>query len=254
MTDCSWPPASPIGTGLAPPPEGWVEVFAFALDPPEERLASLRDTLAAEERERAAKFVFAVHRSAFEACRGTVREILGAQLALPPTEVRFQYGPKGKPALLLDDAPLVFSVAHSGDLGLLAITGASPRERVLGVDVERVRPLDDAVAIAERFFSLAERAALRTLQPPALEAAFFTAWTRKEAFIKALGEGLSHPLADFDVTLLPDEPARLLRVAGDDDAPARWRLIALDPAPGYAAALAATEPIDNVACWSWPPS
>jgi len=249
MTGCPWPPAPVSSLSGAPPPAGRVDVFAFALDPPEERLAALRDTLAADERERAARYRFDVHRRAFEACRSVVREILGRYLALAPAAVRFQYGPQGKPALPPDDGPLVFSVSHSGELGLCAVA----REGALGVDLERVRSLDDALAIAERFFSPAERDALRTLQPPALATAFFTAWTRKEAFIKALGEGLSYPLADFDVTLLPEEPARLLRVAGDEKAPARWRLTALDPAPGYVAALAAAEPVDAVACWSWPP-
>lgn len=261
MIDCPWPAAPPIPTvaaapsagspliGATPPPRGRIDVFAFALDPPEERLAALRATLAADERERAAKFRFDVHRRAFEACRGVVREILGAHLGLAPAKVQFSYGPKGKPSLLPDSTPLVFSVSHSAALGLCAVA----REGALGVDVERLRPLDDALAIAERFFSSAERAALRTLAPPALETAFFAAWTRKEAFIKALGEGLSHPLADFDVTLLPDEPAQLLRVAGVDDAPSRWRLVALDPARGYVAALAAAEPVEAIECWTWPP-
>lgn len=248
MIGGAWPPAPVSSLSGAQPPAGRVDVFAFALDPPEERLAALRDALAADERERAARYRFDVHRRAFEACRGAVREILGAHLTLPATAVRFQYGPQGRPALLHEGARLDFSVSHSGELGVCAVS----RERTVGIDVERVRPLDDALAIAERFFSPAERAALRTLQPPALETGFFTAWTRKEAFVKALGEGLSYPLADFDVTLLPDEPARLLRVAGDERAPARWRLAALDPAPGYVAALAASEPIDAVACWSWP--
>ncbi len=243
-----WPPAPVSSLSGAPPPAGRIDVFALPLDPAEERLAGLRATLAADERERAARYHFDVHRRAFEACRGAVREILGCYLALAPAAVRFQYGPQGKPALLPDDAPLVFSVSHSGELGLCAVA----RGGALGVDLERVRPLDDALAIAERFFSPAERAALRPLRPPALETAFFAAWTRKEAFIKALGEGLSYPLADFDVTLLPEEPVRLLRVAGDEEAPARWRLTALDRAPGYAAALAAAEPIDAVECWSWP--
>ena len=251
MIDCAWPPAPVAGTAAAPP-DGRVDVFAFALDPPAGRLDALRKTLAADERERAARYRFAAHRRAFEACRGAVREVLGAYIGLPAAAVRFQYRPQGKPALLPDDAPLVFSVAHSGELGLLAIASTRAGQGALGVDVERVRPLDDALAIAERFFSPAECAALRTLAPPALEAAFFAAWTRKEAFIKALGEGLSYPLADFAVTLLPEEPARLLRVAGDDQARARWRLAALDPAPGYVAALAAIEPVDAIACWSWP--
>ncbi|HEV8241005.1 MAG TPA: 4'-phosphopantetheinyl transferase superfamily protein [Thermoanaerobaculia bacterium] len=242
-------PAARSTAAPAPLREGHVDVFAFALNPPDERLAALRAALAAEEHERAAGFRFDAHRRAFESCRGAVREILAAHLGCAPAAVRFQYGEHGKPALLADDAPLVFSVSHSSELGLCAIS----RRGALGVDVEFLRPLPDALAIAERFFSTAERDSLRTLQPPALEAAFFAAWTRKEAFIKALGEGLSHPLADFDVTLLPGEPARLLRVAGDDEAPARWRLAALDPAPGYFAALAAAEPVNAVACWSWPP-
>ena len=98
MIDGAWPPAPVSSLSGAPPPPGRVDVFAFALDPSEERRAALCDTLAADERERAARYRFAVHRRAFEACRGAVREILGRYLALTPAAVSFQYGPQGKPA------------------------------------------------------------------------------------------------------------------------------------------------------------
>jgi 4'-phosphopantetheinyl transferase len=110
--------------------------------------------------------------------------------------------------------------------------------REVGVDIEQIRALDDAASIAGRFFSAAENRAWLAVPDEQKPAAFFNAWTRKEAFIKAVGDGLSYPLDRFDVSLAPGEPARLLRVAGEPEATSRWRIEALEPAPGYAAAVA----------------
>jgi 4'-phosphopantetheinyl transferase len=166
--------------------------------------------------------------------------LLGAYLGVPPSIVGFVYGPQDKPALAppLDASGLQFNVSHSGEVALYAV-GLHQR---IGVDIEQARPLDDLAALAERNFSAAERRALFTLPPEQRPLAFFTCWARKEAFIKALGEGLSHPLDTFTVTLAPGQPARFVEIGGEAGAAERWTLAALDVPAGYHAALAAEGP------------
>jgi 4'-phosphopantetheinyl transferase len=149
--------------------------------------------------------------------------------------MRFAYGPKGKPDLAPGSAVggIRFNVAHAGGLALVAVT----RGREVGVDLEQVRDVD-VEGIAERFFSAREVAALRRL-PPAIRAeAFFRCWTRKEAYVKATGDGLSAGLEQFDVSLLPGDPAAMLAHRGDPSEVGRWSLRDLAPAPGYVGALA----------------
>jgi 4'-phosphopantetheinyl transferase len=163
-----------------------------------------------------------------------LRRLLGGFLGLEPERVELRYGPHGKPCV----EGLRFNLAHSHELALYAFS----RGRELGVDLERIRPLRDAAAIAERYFSAEENAVLRSLPEIQRHEAFFRCWTRKEAYLKALGDGLARPLDSFDVTLAPGEPARLLRVQGAPDEAARWSLLHLDPAPGFVGALAAEGP------------
>lgn len=245
MTATAWPPWPEAGPPAAL--QRQVDVFAFPLDPATPRLSALATSLSADERERAARYRFANDRRAFVACRGTVREILGRHLAIPAAAVRFRYGPNGKPVFEPGEQELAFNVSHSGELGLCAVA----RGGVVGVDVERVRELPDAL-IAARFFSPVEHAALSALDAEIQATAFFAAWTRKEAFLKALGEGVSYPLDRFEVSLGPAEPAELRRVDGDAGPAHRWCLFALDPAPGYAAALVAESPVSALGRWTWP--
>jgi 4'-phosphopantetheinyl transferase len=192
--------------------------------------------LSADEAQRAARYGFARDRRRFVVARATLRILLGRYLNLEPGRVRFCYGTHGKPALdaLQCEGDLRFSLAHSEDLALYAI--ASGRE--VGVDLEWVRPLADLRQIAETFFSARERAALFELEPAHRPEAFYACWTRKEAYLKARGEGLALPLDQFDVSLAPGEPARLLGVRGDPRERQRWSLHALAPAAGCVAALA----------------
>jgi 4'-phosphopantetheinyl transferase len=195
--------------------------------------ALLREPLSTDERERGRRFHFERDRRRFVTARGLLRRLLGHYLGLDPSRLRFGYGPRGKPFLAGEDE-LRFNVSHSGGLALLAFA----RGREVGVDVERERPVPEAEDIARRYFSAWEERELRLLTEGERRAAFFRCWTRKEAFIKATGDGLSRPLDAFDVTLAPGEPARLVRVEGEPEAAFRFWLEDVSPAPGFAGALA----------------
>lgn len=223
-----------------------VHVWCVPLDPPEEEVRRCAALLSPDEQARAARFRFEKHRREFTVGRGMLRTLLGRYLDADPRRLEFGYGPHGKPVLA--SGGLRFNLSHSGSLALYAVA----RERELGVDIEEHRPLDDAEQIAERFFSRAENEAFRALPPELRNEAFFLCWTRKEAYIKAIGEGLSLPLHEFDVSLAPGEPARLLG-ARDAAQALRWTLRGLDPAPGYAAAIVVEGSGWELACWRWGP-
>ena len=223
-----------------------MHVWCASLDLGIDRLAVLQATLAPEEWARAGRFQCEAHRRRFVAGRGLLRRLLGTHLGVAPAEVRFSYAGAGKPALV--DAPeLEFNLSHAQDLALYAVS----RGRALGVDLERVRPEIRHERIASRFLSAREQADLADL--PAAERlwAFYDCWTRKEAYLKARGDGLALGLGRFSVSLRPGEPAALLEAAEGPQECARWRLEALDPAPGYAAAVCAAGQDWTVRCWRW---
>jgi 4'-phosphopantetheinyl transferase len=200
-------------------------------------IEAFRRLLSPDELERAGRFRFDADCDDFIVSRGTLRTLLGAYLDLPPQELRFTYSQYGRPILMVGSAAngLDFNVSHSGGMMLLAFA----RGRRIGIDVERVRRDFATTEIAERFFSLAERAALRQLSQEQRHEAFFLCWTRKEAFIKALGEGLSHPLDQFDVSLAPGQPAVLLATRPDAREASRWLFWNVQVPGDYAATLAA---------------
>jgi len=163
--------------------------------------------------------------------------------------LRFSYSPYGKPSLAeeFNVGALCFNLSHADGLALYAVTCG----RQLGVDIERVRAdLVDA-QVAEQFFSPQEVAALRALSGNIQPQAFFNCWTRKEAYIKARGEGLSLPLDQFDVSLAPGEPAALLRTGGEPREVTRWSLKELSPGGDYVAALAVEGHGWRLRCWQW---
>jgi len=192
-------------------------------------IAAFAATLSADERDRAARFYFERDRRRYIVARGALRTILGECLGVDAAAVEFQYGAHGKPSLAAD---LAFNVSHSGELALIACS----RRGEIGVDIEEIRLLTDADLVASQFFSPREVARLRALPLGMRNEAFFRCWTRKEAYVKALGEGLSRPLATFDVTFTAGEPA-MLTVDHDEQETKRWSLTALDTPRGYAAAL-----------------
>lgn len=213
--------------------EGDVCVWAVDLDLSDDQVAVLHDLLSPDERERASRFAFPHLRRRFTSCRGALRVLLGSRLGLDPSRLQFEYGPYGKPSLAAGDAATTFNVSHAGDRAVIV----TARQRRVGIDIERMTPLADQAALVATVFTEAERRALAALPPGDRAAGFYAGWTRKEAFVKALGLGLAQPLTECDVTVVPAEPARLLRHEGDAAAPARWAMWALRVGEGYAAAL-----------------
>ena len=241
----SWyPPPVPLTLG-----NNEVHVWCASLDLPASQVQSLQNTLVIEELRRAERYYFQKDRKHFIVARGVLRDILGRYLKIEPGQLRFCHNPYGKPGLAGETGgeTLCFNVSHSHGLALYAIT----RDRAVGVDVEFIRPDLATEDIAERFFSPREVAVLRTLPANIQPEAFFNCWTRKEAYIKAKGKGLSIPLDQFDVSLAPGEPATLLSVNGESKEASRWSLQELDVGSGYAAALAAEGHDWQLKCWQW---
>lgn len=193
--------------------------------------------LSADELARASSFAFDLHRNRYLAGRLALRGLLGRYLNMAPSAVRFDYSSYGKPEL--PGEALRFNVAHSDDLAVIAVTEQDDR---LGVDVEHVRELEDIDGVARTVFSQRELEVFHALPDASKSRAFFNCWTRKEAFVKAVGEGLSHPLDVFDVTLRPGEQARLVRLEGSTARAARWSMFDLNPMDGWVGAVAVERP------------
>lgn len=201
------------------------------------------------ERERAARFVCDTHRRTFIITHALVRLYLGYIRHVAPEAVRFAIGSHGKPRLEVD-ADLRFSLSHSGERAVLAV---SPNREV-GVDVEQERTID-ALELARHYFSPREYAALASLPAREVNPAFFRCWTRKESFLKALGLGLSYPIEACEVGIAPSP---ICHVSHDTVAAERtWSTVSLDAAPGYAAALTAegvgwtVDAVAGEAPWRW---
>lgn len=195
------------------------------------RLTRMRTILNAEEIARADRFYMDVHRNRFIAARAMLRDLLAGYLGQPPEAIRFAYNEWGKPSLAPGFAALDlrFNLSHSQDLAMYAFV----LERDVGVDLEVIRAETANERVAESFFSRREVETLRALPREDQAEAFFNCWTRKEAYVKARGQGLSIELASFDVSLVPGEEAKLLR--GDD---VDWSLASFNPEHGCVAAMA----------------
>ena len=203
--------------------------------------------LSHDERERAERFYHERDAHAYVVSHGMLRRILARYDERPPSALSFIEGPKGKPALVstAHSRSLEFNLSHSGDLALVAVTRRGP----VGVDVEQWDRAVEHLALAEHFFSPVERDALRSLAHDLDQRTegFFNAWTRKEAYLKATGHGITRGLHHFDVSLSPTEPAALLADRLDPLAVQRWRVVALAAGDGYAAAVVVANDIDEIA-------
>lgn len=245
MSETLWAPP-PAELALEP---GRVHVWRAGLEPAPDVLRRLEATLSDDERARAARFVFPQHRVRYAAGRGILRELLGRYLGRDPRSLRFRYTPHGKPEL---DEPVTsgsvrFNLSNCEAMALVAFV----QGREVGVDVEELRPMPDGISIAERFFSAPENEVFRSLAAEVRDRAFFNCWTRKEAYIKAVGEGLSMPLDRFDVAFAPGEPAALLATRPDPAEVERWTLREVDPGPGWIGALMVEGRDWTVECWDW---
>lgn len=236
----SWPPPpdrSSLGTND-------VHIWRASLEQSPATVENLRQLLSADEQSRADRFHFEKDRKHFTTARGYLRKLLGRYLEIAPAEIRFSYTEYGKPSLAPElDQRLKFNVAHSGGLSLYAFTAIGE----IGIDLEHIRPEFTVDDIARRYFSAAEVDSLDQLPLAARHQAFFDCWTRKEAFIKAKGLGLSLGLNQFDVTVRPDQPAALLRTGWDLTEASRWSLASIAVGEDFAAAVA-------VAAHDWQPS
>jgi len=193
----------------------------------------LRSILSVQEHDRLARFRSEHLRTAYAIRRGVLRCILGRYLGIDPRSVKFTTGLTGKPRLERE-LDLEFSVASSEEFALLAVTRSCP----LGVDIERIRSFEEMEDTIDSQFSTMEAIEMRSLDPVDREMAFFSCWTRKEAYLKAIGEGLLASMKDFQVTVLPGSPAKIVTIGGAAEPAEAWTLHDLELLPQYACALA----------------
>jgi 4'-phosphopantetheinyl transferase len=219
-----------------------LHVVCFRLDQPVKGALSLLDE---NERARAARFIFERDRSRFIAAHAWVRITLAGYLGLDPASLRFATGPHGKPHLVGTPIDLRYNLSHAGDRALLAVALGHD----VGVDVERERAID-VPGLSQRFFAPSESEAIRALPEAEQLQAFLRCWTRKEAFIKARGDGLAFPLGGFEVSLADAvSPQTLTACTADPGALLRWRVAGLPAESGYTAAVA--HEIENVRLLQW---
>jgi 4'-phosphopantetheinyl transferase len=218
-----------------------VHIWRIDLDRPEAQLQHLLQTLSSDELTRADRFYQKQHRQRFIAGRGILRTILGRYLNLDPSQLKFNYEALGKP--VLDETcggnKLWFNLSHSQGLALCAVSC----DRLIGVDLEFVRPISDVIALAEQFFSATEYNIMRSLPPHQKQETFFRYWTCKEAYLKATGSGLAQ-LEKIEISLSPGKPASL-------QSHPDWSLLELEPATNCVAAVAVAGFGWYLKCWQY---
>ena len=203
-----------------------VHIWNIDLNLDLDRINQFNQFLTTQERQRAAKFINPLHGNRWTVARGYLRQILSQYLDLTPAEIEFSYGQQGKPAV--EDQDLQFNLSHSGDRAVYAISAKFP----VGIDLEYIHPLP-ATDLVDRFFSDNEQAIFHRLPVSLQQAAFFHAWTQKEAYLKACGTGLSTPLDQIEVSIDPRTPAAIISapIAGI------WQIQQLEISTEYAGAI-----------------
>lgn len=211
-----------------------IHVWTVDLNLNPQQVGEFNQFLTVQERQRAAKFINPLHGSRWTVARGYLRQMLSQYLDLTPAEIVFSYGQQGKPAVEGND--LQFNLSHSGDRAVYAISAKDP----VGIDLEYIHPLP-ATDLVDRFFSANEQAIFHRLPASLQQAAFFHAWTQKEAYLKACGTGLSNPLDQIEVSIDPRTPAEIVSapIAGI------WQIQQLEIAPEYAGAIVVGIDIDT---------
>ncbi|HEY9828851.1 MAG TPA: 4'-phosphopantetheinyl transferase superfamily protein [Stenomitos sp.] len=225
-----------------------IHIWQVSLDPSQHRLEHLQEILAEDEQARAQRFRFDVDRERFIIARGCLRQVLSGYVGVAPQALCFSYGSHGKPVLANPRAAqsLHFNVSHSHQVALYAIASNWP----VGIDVEHIHTVEWR-ELAKHVFSAKEQLALQHITAPLQQEAFFKGWTRKEAFVKALGQGLSIPLDQFDVTLHPQEPAAILNITWNPEETAQWQLIDVSPSADYCGALAVCGQPQHLCFWKF---
>ena len=216
-------------------PENVVHLWTVGLDCLEEELLALEHVLAPDEADIANRFHQQRHRRRYVASRSSLRRLLSCYTAFAAEQITFGYSRTGKPYLNHDggDLDLKFNLSHSEDRALVAVA----RDAIIGVDLERCRELDDLDGVAKTCFAPRELQMLHSLPDTQVIEGFYNCWTRKEAFVKALGEGLGYPLKNFVVSLSPDEPPAILKVDGDSATCTQWQVFSPTLDAGYVCAI-----------------
>ena len=222
-----------------------VHIWRLDLDVAQQHWQSLQSILDEQELKRAQRFHFERHQRRFTVARAGVKQILARYLDCSVQDVHFTTNQYGKPTLS-PATNLQFNVSHSHERALLAVTTAT-----VGVDIEHLCDKERGDDIAQRFFSAAECQDYGEVAKPLRSQAFFHAWTRKEAFIKAIGMGLSFSLSDFDVSLKPEQDVKLLGVRHPQYLAADWHMLSFSPAADYMAALVLQQPINKICYFAY---
>jgi 4'-phosphopantetheinyl transferase len=207
-----------------------IHIWSVDLDGDRHRIMRLNEVLTELERHRAAKFVNPLHRDRWTVARGSLRQILSQYLDLTPEQIVFNYGAQGKPAI--EGNPIQFNLSHSHDRAVCAISATYP----VGIDLEYIHPIG-AAGLVDRFFSRSEQAIFHALPASQQQAAFFHAWTQKEAYLKACGTGLSTPLDQIEVSIDPDTPARIISTPVGQVIANNWQIHKLEISSEYAGAI-----------------
>ena len=241
-TDTSWSQAPMLPAF----PTGRIDIWKVRLDDAD-FAGSQAAVLSPDEIARADRFHFEKDRLRFTRCRSALRSLLARYIAIPSNEIDFEYLTGGKPQLATGKNPgsVQFNVSHSADIALIAVSAHR-----LGVDIEKIRNDFDTNALSERFFSLGERAGLQSLPVHLRVAGFYACWTRKEAFLKATGNGISFPLTDFSVTTHPDLDPELEEIKGKTEVGKQWLLFDLNVV-GYRATVAVEAASYRVETYAW---
>ncbi len=226
--------------------EGEIHVWSANLDIQKEVSDIYWSVLSVDEKERANRFRFVKDKTHYIAARGILRHLLGQYLNENPKRLQFQYSDYQKP-FLEHQSEMEFNVSHSGSYGLFVFT----IKNSIGIDIEYTQRPIEVAAVASRFFSKKEAEKLLALPISTHQEAFYNCWTRKEAIIKAIGQGLSFPLDQFEVTLAPNSEAELLATYWDEAEVGQWEMRSFVPAPNYIGALAIRTKIESIQYFKW---
>jgi 4'-phosphopantetheinyl transferase len=240
--------AWPIPEGFPSLDEDVAHAWLAPLALPAAVREEVRGLLSDRERERAERFTYPGLLDRYVAAHGVLRLLLSGYLGEHPAGIELEEGLYGKPGLRAEEElGLHFNLSHTKGFALYAFC----KRRALGVDLEEVRSFAGLKGLADRFFSPAEKECLNSLPEDEKSSAFFRCWTRKEAYLKARGDGLSVPLDKFSMALAQNEEPRMLSNDMDSSETARWSFHSFEPLPGYQAALAVEGSVRDVACWTW---
>lgn len=221
-------------------------VWSAVLNCSIQKLAFFFNLLDADEQVRASRFHFEKDRHQFIASHGILRAILSGYLNISPEKIIFSYNEFGKP-FIENQTDIQFNLSHSKNITLIAIT----KNYSIGVDIEYIKQTRDVDAIAERYFSTREYSALKQLPTEERQKAFFNVWSRKEAFLKAHGQGLSYSLEKVEVSLATSEPAKFIAIHDENENISEWKLYNLEPAHDFAAAVAIKGELKEIQMMQW---